>query len=96
MRATQTGRCAQDNYTLGPTLWSGGAGTAVVAPLGSLGLLGTRLPNNPYTPVRLTLPADSALVQQGFLVSPCQEITAVCSDKMALRGVVALHSFPNG
>jgi hypothetical protein len=96
MRASQRGRCAQDDYTLGPTLWSGGASTAIVAPLGSLGLLGTRLPNNPYAPVRLSFPADSALAQQGFLVSPCQEITAVCSDKLALRGIVALHSVPTG
>ena len=96
MRASQTGRCAQDNYTLGPTLWSGGASTAVVSPLGSLGLLGTRLPNNPYAPVKLSFPADSALAQQGFLVSPCQEITAVCSDKLALSGTVALHSVANG
>ena len=96
MRASQRGRCAQDNYTLGPSLWAGGASTAVVAPLGSLGLLGRRLPNNPYAPVRLSFPTDSALIQQGFLVSPCQEITAVCSDKLALRGIVALHPVANG
>ena len=43
------GACAAANFTLGPALWDSGAATALV---GRLGLLGGRLPANPYAPVR--------------------------------------------
>lgn len=81
------GDCVPDDYPLGPSLWAGGAATAGV---GALSLTGGRLPANPYAPIAVKYPLSSAGAQQGYLTSPCQGITAVCTDTMHWSGTVRL------
>jgi hypothetical protein len=93
MKSTTSGQCAQDYFTVGPSLWDSGASTVAVP---KLGLLGGSLPSNPYAPVRVSWPGSSALEQQGFLASPCQGIPAACSDRLRWRGVVQLEPVSGG
>lgn len=88
MAAHQRGACDPDNFTLGPSLWDGGAATAVARPLR---LLSGTLPARPYAPVRVSWPAGSAPAAQGFATSPCQGDTAVCTDAFRWRGTVSLQ-----
>jgi hypothetical protein len=96
MVGRNTGQCAPDDYTLGPSLWDSGASTAVAPRLGLLGLLGKQLPANPYAPVRLSWPTDSALAQAGFLASPCQGIPTACTDQLKWQGSVQLEPVSRG
>ncbi len=96
MTGRNTGQCSPDDYTIGPSLWDGGASTALVGRLGLLGLLGEALPRNPYAPVRVSWPANSALGEQGFLVSPCQGMTASCTDQLNWHGSVQLEAVGRG
>ncbi len=96
MAGRNSGACPPEYYTLGPSLWDGGAVTALAPRLGLLGLLGKALPGNPYAPIRVTWPSDSALLQTGFLVSPCQGTTATCSDQMNWHGTVQLRQIGRG
>jgi hypothetical protein len=89
MRATGKGKCAAQDYTLGASLWASGAATALVR---SLGLLGSRLPANPYAPQRVAWPGNSASAKDGSAISPCQGIAAGCTDKLTWRGSVSLQS----
>ena len=91
MAGRTSGQCAPDDYTLGPSLWDDGAGTALVPSLGSLGMLGSRLPANPYAPIRVSWPANSAQSSEGFLASPCQGIPASCTDQLNWHGIVQLQ-----
>jgi hypothetical protein len=88
MAASQRGTCDPDNFTLGPSLWDGGAATAIAGPLR---LLGGTLPRRPYAPVKVSWPADSAQLAHGSPVSPCQGDTAVCTDAFRWRGTVSLQ-----
>jgi hypothetical protein len=96
MVAGRRGQCSPDDYTIGPSLWDGGASTALVPSLGMLGMLGTRLPKDPYAPVRVSWPSNSAGVLNGFLTSPCQGITEGCSDQMSWQGIVQLQPVSPG
>jgi hypothetical protein len=84
-----SGACAQTNFTLGPALWDGGGATAVVS---RLGLLGGRLPANPYAPIRVTWPGGSAAQALGFAASPCQGDGSVCTDAFHWSGTVSLQT----
>ena len=84
------GDCAPDDYTLGPSLWDSGAATAAVPKLNLVG----SLPANPYAPVTVSWPLSSAGVLQGFLASPCQGITATCSDALRWKGTVRVLPSP--
>jgi len=88
MTARQHGACDPDNFTLGPSLWDGGAATAVARPLK---LLGGTLPARPYAPVKVSWPAGSAAQTQGFAASPCQGDTAACTDAFQWQGTVSLQ-----
>ena len=81
------GDCAADDYALGPSQWAAGGATAGV---GALSLTGGRLPANPYAPITVSYPLGSAGAQQGYLTSPCQGITASCTDTMRWSGTVRL------
>lgn len=91
MAGRSTGQCSPEDYTIGPSLWDGGASTAVAPRLGLLGLLADPLPGNPYAPVRVSWPVDSALGEAGFLVSPCQGIAASCTDQLKWHGTLQLQ-----
>lgn len=96
MVGRNTGQCSPEDYTVGPSLWDSGASTVVVPRLGLLGLLGKQLPANPYAPIRVSWPVDSALAQEGFLVSPCEGITASCTDQLKWHGSVQLQPVGRG
>jgi hypothetical protein len=83
--AALTGACAAEDYTLGPSLFAQGATTALV---GRLHLLGGRLPGDPYAPISVSWPADSAAAL-GFVSSPCQSDSA-CQDTFSWSGTVTL------
>jgi hypothetical protein len=89
MATGHRGDCAADDYTLGPSLWDGGAATVSVS---ALSLTGGRLPPNPYAPVAVGWPLSAAGAQQGYLTSPCQGITAECTDTMRWTGSVRLQA----
>jgi hypothetical protein len=91
MATHQRGACNPDNFTLGPSLWDGGGATALAS---RLELLGGTLPANPYAPVRVSWPGDSAAQALGFAVSPCQGDAAACTDTFAWQGTVALQGVP--
>jgi hypothetical protein len=94
MRASGRGRCAPEAYTLGPSLWAGGAATALVRSLGLLG--GGRLPANPYAPQKVSWPGNSAPAKGGVATSPCQGIASSCSDRFNWRGSVRLQAGSSG
>lgn len=54
-------------------------------------LLGTGPPENPYAPVAVSWPRDSAGQAQGFLASPCQGDGLACSDTFQFTGQVSLQ-----
>lgn len=83
------GTCLPADFTLGPALWDGGGATALVS---RLGLLGGRLPANPYAPIRVTWPLSSAAQAQGFAASPCQGDTSACTDDFHWSGTVSLQA----
>jgi hypothetical protein len=85
------GACNPDDFTLGPSLWDGGAVTALVR---QLPLLGGTLPARPYAPVKVTWPAGSAEQVQNFAASPCQGDGAACTDTFAWHGTVSLQPVP--
>jgi hypothetical protein len=87
MAATRTGTCDPNDYLLGPSQFDDGATTALVA---RLGLLGGTLPADPYTPVTVSWPGDSAALREGLLAGPCQGDDAACQDAMSWNGTVAL------
>ncbi len=89
MGARGRGDCVADDYTLGPSLWDGGATTVAVS---TLSLTGGRLPANPYAPIAVGWPLSSAGAQQGYLASPCQGITAECTDTMRWTGTVRIQA----
>jgi hypothetical protein len=94
MRASGRGKCAPEDYTLGPSLWASGAATALVR---SLGLVGSgRLPANPYAPQKVSWPGNSALAKGGVATSPCQGIASSCSDRFNWRGSVRLVPAASG
>ncbi|HEY1569052.1 MAG TPA: hypothetical protein VGF68_18645 [Solirubrobacteraceae bacterium] len=84
----QKGACNPDDFTLGPSLWDGGAAAAVAGPLK---LLGGTLPARPYAPVAVAWPAASADLAQDFATSPCQGDGAVCTDAFQWHGSVSLQ-----
>ena len=87
MASTSTGQCDGADYTLGPSLWDSGATTALVK---KLGIVGSALAGDPYKPISLTWPTNSAQQVQGFVQSPCQGDGAACTDAFTWHGVVAL------
>ncbi|HEX4012122.1 MAG TPA: hypothetical protein VHX62_19025 [Solirubrobacteraceae bacterium] len=89
MTDSTSGGCAPANFTLGPALWDAGGATALVS---RLGLLGGRLPANPYAPIRVTWPGDSAAQTQGFTASPCQGDGSACTDLFQWSGTVSLQT----
>lgn len=91
MAPSPSGACSAANFTLGPSLWDGGAGATVVR---QLGLVGGSLPTNPYAPIHVSWPGASA--QPDFATSPCQGDGNVCSDHFGWQGTVALHSVRSG
>jgi hypothetical protein len=93
MRAGKSGRCAPEDFTLGPSLWDSGASTAL-AP--RLGLLGGTLPGDPYAPQHVSWPGNSALEQEGFLAGPCQGIPFTCTDTFRWQGTVRLAPVTSG
>lgn len=84
-----SGDCDPSNYTLGPSLWDSGATTAVIP---VLGLVGARLPTNPYAPVPVSWPGASLTLVSGFPASPCQGDGAACRDTFHWTGHVALQT----
>lgn len=93
MAARSSGTCDPADYTLGPSLWDSGGGTALA---GTLGLLGGSLPANPYAPIRVSWPGGSAQDKLGFAASPCQGDTSACSDDFHWNGTVTLAPMPGG
>jgi hypothetical protein len=92
MVSTTSGSCGAANFTLGPSLWDGGAGTAVVR---GLGLAGGSLPANPYAPIQVAWPGASAPQTAGFAASPCQGDASDCTDRFTWHGTVALAPVPS-
>jgi hypothetical protein len=90
-RGSTVGDCDPDDYTLGPSLWDSGATTALVT---QLDLIGGELPGNPYAPVTVSWPTDSAALSDGSLASPCQGDAAACSDRFHWTGTIALAPLP--
>jgi hypothetical protein len=90
MRASGRGRCAPEDYTLGPSLWASGAATALVRSLGLLG--GGRLPANPYARQKVSWPGNSAPAKGGVATSPCSGIGSSCSDRFNWRGSIRLQA----
>jgi hypothetical protein len=82
-----SGSCNADDYALGPSLFAGGATTALVS---RLDLLGGALPSDPYAPIAVSWPGGSAAHAEGFVSSPCQGDAPVCSDDLRWRGTVAI------
>jgi hypothetical protein len=93
MIAASAGSCDPNDYTLGPSLWESGAGTALVT---QLGLVGGSLPAAPYAPIRVSWPGGSAQQSQNFATSPCQGDGAACGDDFHWQGTVALQPVPGG
>jgi hypothetical protein len=89
--STGAGDCDPSDYTLGPSLWDSGATTAFTA---RLGLLGGSLPTDPYTPVKVSWPADSIASSQGFIASPCQGDGLSCRDSFRWTGEITLQPVP--
>jgi hypothetical protein len=94
MRASGRGRCAPEDYTLGPSLWARGAATVLVRSLGLVGAGG--LPANPYAPQKVSWPGNSAPAKGGVATSPCQGIASSCSDRFNWRGSVRLEPASSG
>lgn len=86
-RQSTSGSCDPSQFTLGPSLWAGGAAVAMVR---GLGFAGGGLPGNPYAPVRVSWPGNSALAADGVSVSPCQGYLSGCIDAVQWRGTVRL------
>ena len=84
-----SGDCDPSDYTLGPSLWDSGATTAVIP---VLGLVGARLPANPYAPVPVSWPGASLSLVSGSPASPCQGDGAACRDAFRWTGHVALQA----
>jgi hypothetical protein len=82
-----TGDCDPSDYTLGPSLWDSGATTALVS---TLGLVGGKLPADPYAPVKVAWPAGSAGNAEGFQQSPCAGDGLSCRDTLRWSGTVTL------
>jgi hypothetical protein len=87
-RRSTSGSCNPDQFTLGPSLWAGGAAVAVVR---GLGFAGGGLPANPYAARRVSWPVNSALTADGLSVSPCQGSVSGCIDSLQWRGTVRLQ-----
>ncbi len=87
--ANPSGDCDPSDFTLGPSLWDAGATTAVTP---VLGLVGARLPAQPYAPVPVSWPGTSLSLVSGFPVSPCQGDGAACRDTFRWTGHVALQA----
>ena len=83
-----SGDCDPSDYTLGPSLWDSGATTAVIP---VLGLIGARLPANPYAPVPVSWPAASLSLVSGSPSSPCQGDGAACRDTFRWTGHIVLQ-----
>lgn len=88
LRAAGTGACDPADYPLGPSLWESGAAGADARPLG---LVGGRLPANPYAPVRVSWPGNSGAQSHPLAASPCQGDAAVCTDAFTWHGTVRLE-----
>jgi hypothetical protein len=88
-RRATSGSCDPNQFTLGPSLWAGGAAVAVVRPLG---FAGGGLPGNPYAPMPVSWPGNSALAADGVAVTPCQGYVSGCTDSMQWRGTVRLQA----
>jgi hypothetical protein len=88
MTAATSGTCGAADYTLGPSLWDGGAGAALVA---RLRLVGGSLPADPYAPVKASWPAGAADLAEGFADSPCQGDLSACVDDFHWSGTVAVR-----
>ncbi len=88
-RQSTRGSCDPNQFTLGPSLWAGGAAVAVVR---GLGFAGGGLPGNPYAPVRVSWPGNSALAADGLAVTPCQGYLSGCTDTMQWHGTVRLQA----
>lgn len=87
-RRSTSGSCDPNQFTLGPSLWAGGAAVAVVR---GLGFAGGGLPGNPYAPMRVSWPGNSALGADGVAVTPCQGYISGCTDAMQWHGTVRLQ-----
>jgi hypothetical protein len=88
-KANPSGDCDPSDYTLGASLWDGGATTALPA---RLGLAGGGLPAHPYRPVPVSWPASSLSLVSGSPSSPCQGDAAACHDTFRWSGQVALQA----
>ncbi|HUZ85053.1 MAG TPA: hypothetical protein VMU66_10185 [Gaiellales bacterium] len=85
LASSTAGSCDPGGYTLGQSLWDSGAAAATVR---TLGLLGGRLPGNPYAPIRVSWPRDAS----GVATSPCQGQPSGCTDRFAWHGTVQLQT----
>jgi hypothetical protein len=89
MTTATSGACSSADYTLGASLWDGGAAAALVP---RLRLVGGTLPADPYAPVGVSWPGDSADQIEGFAASPCQgDQGSACADDFHWSGTVALR-----
>jgi hypothetical protein len=88
---SSSGRCAAGDYASGPSLWDGGAATAVVA---GLNVVGPRPPADPYAPIALSWPTDSPLAHNGFLPSACGTLIDDCVDQLSWSATVTLIPYP--
>jgi hypothetical protein len=93
MQGAGRGQCSAEDYTLGPSLWDSGGATILAR---SLGLIGGRLPANPYRSLRVSWPNDSAALQVGSLSGPCQGLASGCTDQFRWHGAVRLESSASG
>ncbi len=93
LAAASAGACDPGAYTLGQSLWDAGAATAL-AP--RLGLLGGRLPADPYAPVRVSWPSGAAASSLGFATGPCAGAGPVCTDLFAWRATVRIEPVGRG
>jgi hypothetical protein len=91
-RQSTSGSCDPALFALGPSLWASDAATARAS---RLGFLGGGLPGNPYAPVKVSWPLDSALADDGMVASPCQSNPA-CVDSLRWNATVRLQQASGG
>ncbi|MGH2857475.1 MAG: hypothetical protein ACRDMJ_08310 [Solirubrobacteraceae bacterium] len=87
---SSAGDCDSAAYPIGPSLWDGGAAAALAD---RLGLLGGRLPSDPYAPVPVSWPASAS---PDLAASPCQGDGAACTDHLRWSGTVTLRPATSG
>jgi hypothetical protein len=88
---SSSGECAAGDYASGPSLWDGGAATAVVA---GLSVVARRPPADPYARIAVSWPAASPPARYGFLPNACGTPIDDCVDQLSWSATVSLIPYP--